>query len=187
MSRARLAAGALVLAALASGCGRAPTPAPTPTSSVVVSDPTPTPTPDPTTGCLSGRYQVTTVTTTTTDGRGQGGDLTADFDGGKFTLTGAGQSPVDVEVSGTKAEALIDGTIRGTYTTDAGSADPQTGAYAITGSDGSAKVSSGFIHRTVTMSEIVQLLAPDGKGTLSCTGDQLTMTSSASRLDLRRP
>jgi len=36
------------------------------------------------------------------------------------------------------------------------------------------------------MSEIATLLTADGKGTLSCTGDQVTMTSSLSRLDLVR-
>ena len=36
------------------------------------------------------------------------------------------------------------------------------------------------------MSEVVSLLTPDGNGTLTCTGDQVTMSSPVSRLDLQR-
>lgn len=131
--------------------------------------------------CLSGRYQVVRLARTSGDGSGEGGDLTATFETGGFVLTGAGQDPVRVTVSGPDAELVVAGSIRGTYT-GAGT----TGTYAIAGTDGSARITAGLLRRTVPMSEVAEVLAPEGGGTLSCTETELTMTSSASRVDLRR-
>ena len=164
--------------ALCGACGTIPTPGPTPTPAVSES---PTPTPSPTNDCLTGRFRVAGFAASGSGDAGRGGDLTATFGQGTFVLTGAGHDPVQVTISGTTAEALVTGSIRGTYTADGGS-----GTYTVPGSDGSADVSAGVLHRTVPMSEVAKILTPEGTGTVSCTGDQATMSSSASRLDLRR-
>ncbi len=163
----------------AAGCSAEPVPEPTaaPASSA---EPAPAPSPS-VADCLSGRYQVVRLARTSGDGSGEGGDLTATFEAGGFVLTGAGQDPVRVTVSGPDAELMVAGSIRGSYT-GAGT----TGTYAIAGTDGSAKITAGLLRRTVPMSEVAEVLAPEGGGTLACTETELTMTSSASRVDLRR-
>lgn len=165
----------------ASGCSADPVPVPEPTATAsATSEPTPTPTPA-VADCLGGRYQVVRLARTSGDGTGEGGDLTATFEAGGFVLTGAGQDPVRVTVSGPDAELVVAGSIRGTYT-----GSGTSGAYAFTGTEGSAKISAGLLRRTVPMTEVAKVLAPDGGGTLACTKTELTMTSSASRVDLRR-
>ena len=171
-----LVAVVLVLAAGA-GCSAEPVPGPTaaPASSA---EPAPPPS---VADCLSGRYQVVRLARTSGDGSGEGGDLTATFEAGGFVLTGAGQDAVRVTVGGPDAELVVAGSIRGSYT-----GVGTTGTYAIAGTDGSAKITAGLLRRTVPMSEVAEVLAPEGGGTLACTETELTMTSSASRVDLRR-
>ncbi|HEY5821752.1 MAG TPA: hypothetical protein VIT20_07240 [Propionibacteriaceae bacterium] len=181
MSRKVLAGLTLVLMGLVGCSGGEPDPADEGATTPGVETPTPTPTPE-VVDCLSGSYRVVRfVGLTSQGGSGEGGDLTAVLGAGGFTLNGGGQSPVKVTVGSQQVDLVVTGSIRGTYTTtDAG------GSYAVTGTEGEAKVSAGILHRTLPMTDVANVLTPDGTGTLTCAGTGVTMTSTSSRLDLER-
>ena len=136
----------------------------------------------PASSCLTGRYRVARFVgagANNTYGTGQGGDVSLSFDDGKYTMTGKGKDPITVTLAGQSAPLVVDGTVKGTYR-GTGEAVTFTRGKAT----GKGTVTAGGAKRTLTMTQISNVLAPSGSGKLACTADQLTITLDDIRLEL---
>ena len=199
-----LAAMTLVLLGGCSGNGGSPTaPPPTPATAAPStsgpatapsSSPVPSSTPTPTAGtasglvpgadCLTGTWRLVRFVglgEQSTYGTGQGGDVTVAFDGGRYTMVGQGQEPIIVNLAGSAAELVIDGTVNGTYT-PAGTEM----SFTVGEATGQGTLAAGGQKQSLPMAQVAQVVAPSGNATLACPSGVLLIALPSVRLELER-
>jgi hypothetical protein len=132
--------------------------------------------------CLSGRYRLVRfvgVGEKGTYGTGQGGDVTVTFDNGTYLLRGAGKNPIKLTLAGQNAGLLVNGTVAGDYQLQGDRA-----SFTVGESTGSATLQVGPVKKSLPISEVANVLAPDGEAGLSCANDALIVTLQDVRLEL---
>jgi hypothetical protein len=188
MKRLFVAVAATLLLALASCSGAAASGPSTPTSPppLAASPNAPNPSASPTASsvqkCLSGRYRLVRfvgVGEKGTYGAGQGGDVTVTFDNGTYLLRGAGKDPIKLTLAGQTAGLLVNGSVGGDYQLQGDRA-----SFTVGKSTGSATLQVGPVKKSLPISEVANVLAPDGEAGLSCANDALIVTLQDVRLEL---
>jgi len=132
--------------------------------------------------CLSGRYRLVRfvgVGEKGTYGTGQGGDVTVTFDNGTYLLRGAGKDPIKLTLAGQTAGLLVNGSVGGDYQLQGDRA-----SFTVGKSTGSATLQVGPAKKSLPISEVANVLAPDGEAGLSCANDALIVTLQDVRLEL---
>jgi hypothetical protein len=132
--------------------------------------------------CLSGRYRLVRfvgVGEKGTYGAGQGGDVTVTFDNGTYLLRGAGKDPIKLTLAGQTAGLLVNGSVGGDYELQGDRA-----SFTVGKSTGSATLQVGPVKKSLPISEVANVLAPDGEAGLSCANDALIVTLQDVRLEL---
>jgi hypothetical protein len=158
--KARLLA-VVTVALLAAGCSSGPSSpgpsaAPTPTTAPSV---VPT-TPAPAAACPDGAYAITGFEgrgESAAAGKGSGGNITADFTSGTFTISSDGSQPVSLDLGAVNAELRFDGKITGTY-----AGDPAALALTTTGAHGDAVVKGFGISRSYPVGGLADQLIGTG-------------------------
>ena len=198
MSRTR---GSLILLAAAPvllvGCSgpAATTSAPPPavTSSATPIDASPTaaatsasPTDDSTTtaGCPAGDYTLQSFDVTGADGslgKGTGGDVSVEFDNGRYEIDFDDDDPISLTIGDATGQLVVDGEIKGTYT---GSGDAIT--FTLGRASGQATLKRDGKSRTLPMSQLAKVTGLSGKGSATCTGDDLTLKVNNGTFELVR-
>lgn len=172
--------------ALLAGCSAAPASAPTPTPPPAISaNPTPVsteatsaaPTTTATTSasCPAGEYRATAFTSA---GLGRIGkvkvtEVDVEFRNGRYTFDFDDDHPVTLSVGARAGKVRIDGEIRGSY-----SGSPDALTFTLDSTTGTAKVKQNGATRSFPMKQVAAVLAPKGKGSAVCNGDDLTLKSS---------
>jgi hypothetical protein len=134
--------------------------------------------------CLNGRYRLVRfvgVGEKGTYGTGQGGDVMVTFDNGTYRLRGPGKEPIKLTLAGQNAGLLVDGTIGGSYQLQGDRA-----TFTVGESSGSATLKVGPAKKTLPISEVANVLAPEGEAGLACADDALIVTLQDVRLELGR-
>jgi len=177
--------------AILAGCSAAPTtttaPATAPASSAepTAASPSGSPADSPGTGpCPAGEYRPTSFTAigaNQAEGKGTVEDAEVTFTDGRYRMEFDPDDLVEVTAGDRTERIAIDGTFRGTYT---GSADDLS--FALTASSGSAKYTANGETRTFTMKQIAAILAPQGKGSAVCSGEQLTLKAGTLTWEMTR-
>lgn len=131
--------------------------------------------------CLSGRYRLVRfvgVGERGTYGTGEGGDVIVTFNNGSYLLRGGGKEPIKLTLAGQTARLLVNGTISGNY-------QPQDdrASFTVGRSTGNATFRVGKVKKSVPMSEVGNVLAPDGDAGLSCANNALIVTLHDIRLE----
>jgi len=132
--------------------------------------------------CLSGRYRLVRfvgVGDKERFGTGEGGDVTITFNEGLYLLRGAGKDPIKLTLAGQTASLLVNGTISGDYQLQGDRA-----TFTVGESSGNATLSVGKVKESVPMSQVGNVLAPDGEAGLSCANNALIVTLRDVRLEL---
>jgi hypothetical protein len=132
--------------------------------------------------CLNGRYRLVRfvgVGEKGTYGTGQGGDVTVTFDNGTYLLRGAGKDPIKLTLAGKTAGLLVNGSVGGDYQLQGDRA-----SFTVGKSTGSATLQVGPVKKSLPISEVANVLAPDGEAGLSCANDALIVTLQDVRLEL---
>ena len=132
--------------------------------------------------CLNGRYRLVRfvgVGEKGTYGTGQGGDVTVTFDNGTYLLRGAGKDPIKLTLGGKTAGLLVNGSVGGDYQLQGDRA-----SFTVGKSTGSATLQVGPVKKSLPISEVANVLAPDGEAGLSCANDALIVTLQDVRLEL---
>ncbi len=132
--------------------------------------------------CLNGRYRLVRfvgVGEKGTYGTGQGGDVTVTFDNGTYLLRGAGKDPIKLTLAGQAAGLLVNGSVGGDYQLQGDKA-----SFTVGKSTGSATLQVGPAKKSLAISEVANVLAPDGEASLSCANDALIVTLQDVRLEL---
>jgi hypothetical protein len=132
--------------------------------------------------CLNGRYRLVRfvgVGEKGTYGTGQGGDVTVTFDNGTYLLRGAGKDPIKLTLAGKTAGLLVNGSVGGDYQLQGDRA-----SFTVGKSTGSATLQVGPVKKSLPISEVANVLAPDGEASLSCANDALIVTLQDVRLEL---
>ena len=132
--------------------------------------------------CLNGRYRLVRfvgVGEKGTYGTGQGGDVTVTFDNGTYLLRGAGKDPIKLTLAGQAAGLLVNGSVGGDYQLQGDKA-----SFTVGKSTGSATLQVGPAKKSLAISEVANVLAPDGEANLSCANDALIVTLQDVRLEL---
>lgn len=172
----------LAVPALAVGCSA--TPAPTPSTSsppAITANPTPVSTeatsapatsPAASTSCPAGEYRATAFTASGL-GKVTVREVDAEFRNGRYTFDFDDDQPVTLTVGKRTEKVRVDGEIRGTYS---GDADALT--FALGTTTGTARVQQKGTTRSFPMRDVAAVLAPQGKGSALCTGDNLTLKSA---------
>jgi hypothetical protein len=140
--------------------------------------------PVPVSQCLSGRYRLVRfvgVGEKGTYGTGEGGDVAVTFDNGSYVLVGAGKDPIRLTLAGHTANMLVNGTISGNYRLDGDKA-----SFTVGESGGSATLQVGKVRKSVPISEVANVLAPDGEAGLACASNALIVTLQDVRLQLAK-
>ena len=189
----------LVLGGCSGGGGATPTSTPTaPASSASAAAPSsaaPTPTGPsspagtssalvPGANCLTGTWRLVRFVglgEQSTYGTGQGGDVTVTFDNGRYNLVGKGRRPITVNLAGTGAHLLIDGTVAGTYQPKG-----STMTFTVGKATGEGTLQAGNQRRTLPMASVAQVIAPRGEATLACPKNVLLVALPTVRLELER-
>ena len=188
MKRLFVAVAATLLLALASCSGAAasgpstPTSAPPQAASPNAPNPSASPPASSVKKCLSGRYRLVRfvgVGEKGTYGTGQGGDVTVTFDNGTYLLRGAGKDPIKLTLAGQTAGLLVNGSVGGDYQLQGDRA-----SFTVGKSTGSATLQVGPVKKSLPISEVANVLAPDGEAGLSCANDALIVTLQDVRLEL---
>jgi hypothetical protein len=138
--------------------------------------------PVPVSQCLSGRYRLVRfvgVGEKGTYGTGEGGDVTVTFDNGSYVLVGAGKDPIKLTLAGHTAKMLVNGTISGNYRLD-----DDRASFTVGQSSGSATLQVGKVKKSVPISEVANVLAPDGEAGLACASNALIATLQDVRLEM---
>jgi hypothetical protein len=136
----------------------------------------------PVSQCLTGRYRLVRfvgVGEKGTYGTGEGGDVTVTFNNGSYVLVGAGSDPIKLSLAGHTANMLVDGTISGDYRLDGDRA-----RFTVGQSSGSATLQVGKVKKSVPISDVANVLAPDGEASLACASNALIVTLQDVRLEL---
>ena len=189
MKRLFVALAAILLLALAGCSGESaasgpstPTAPASPAASPDASSPNPATSASAVSKCLSGRYRLVRfvgVGEKGTYGTGQGGDVTVTFDNGTYLLRGAGKNPIKLTLAGQNAGLLVNGTVAGDYQLKGDRA-----SFTVGESTGSATLQVGPVKKSLPISEVANVLAPDGEAGLSCANDALIVTLQDVRLEL---
>ncbi len=189
MKRLFVAVAATLLLVLAGCSGQSaasgpssPTSEPTQEASPDASSPSASTSASPVTDCLSGRYRLVRfvgVGEKGTYGTGQGGDVTVTFDNGSYQLRGAGKNPIKLTLAGQNAGLLVNGTVGGDYQLQGDHA-----TFTVGESTGSATLQVGPVKKSLPISEVANVLAPDGEASLACANDALIVTLQDVRLEL---
>jgi hypothetical protein len=189
MKRLFVALAAILLLALAGCYGESaasgpstPTAPPSQAASPDASSPNPATSASAVSKCLSGRYRLVRfvgVGEKGTYGTGQGGDVTVTFDNGTYLLRGAGKDPIKLTLAGHNAGLLVKGTVGGDYQLQGDRA-----SFTIGESAGSATLQVGPVKKSVPISQVANVLAPDGEAGLACADDALIVTLQDVRLEL---
>jgi hypothetical protein len=132
--------------------------------------------------CLNGRYRLVRFVGAGekgTYGTGQGGDVTVTFDNGTYLLRGAGKDPIKLTLAGKTAGLLVNGSVGGDYQLQGDRA-----SFTVGKSTGSATLQVGPVKKSLPISEVANVLAPDGEAGLSCANDALIVTLQDVRLEL---
>jgi hypothetical protein len=159
--KARLVTAAAVVL-LAAGCSSAsssssPTPSAAPTPAATSSAPA---APASGAACPDGSYLITAFEgrgQASAAGKGSGGDITADFTSGTFTIASDGSAPVKVDLGISNAELRFNGEIKGEYR-----GDPSALRLTTTGAHGDASIKGFGITRNFSVGGIADQLV--GKG-----------------------
>ena len=136
----------------------------------------------PVSECLNGTYRLIRfvgVGEKGTYGTGQGGDVTVTFNKGSYVLRGAGKEPIKLTLAGQTAGLLVNGAVGGDYRLDGDKA-----SFTVGQSTGSATLQVGRVKKSVSISEVANVLAPDGEATLACASNALIVTLQDVRLEL---
>lgn len=161
------------VALLAAGCSSgasSPTPSPTPppaaTSSAAPSAPA---------TCPDGSYLITGFEgrgNASAAGKGTGGNITADFTGGTYSIASDGTGPVKLAIGPVSAEMRFNGQITGTY-----AGDPSALQLTTTGAHGDATVkgfgvshsysAGGLANQLIGSSATAQVTCDDAAGTMT--------------------
>lgn len=160
---------ATMIVLLAAGCSSgssSPAPAPTPPADPSSAATSAAPCPD-------GAYLVTALEgrgDASAAGKGSGGNITADFTSGKFTMSSDGSRPVKLDLGPVNAEMRFDGEITGTYEGDLSAlALKTTGAHgdvAIKGFGVSRSYSAGGLaNQLIGQGATAQVTCDDAAGT----------------------
>ena len=149
---------------LAAGCSSGATaPTPTPTSATTTSA---APSASPA-ACPDGSYLITGFEgrgNASAAGKGTGGNITADFTDGKYTIASDGTDPVKLDLGVTSAEMRFNGEIAGTYT-----GDPAALRLTTTGAHGDAVVKGFGISRSFSAGGLAnQLIGQDATAQVTC-------------------
>ena len=186
MKRLFVAVAATLLLASAGCSGAAASGPSTPTSAPPPSPNAPNPSASPPASsvkkCLSGRYRLVRfvgVGEKGTYGTGQGGDVTVTFDNGTYLLRGAGKDPIKLTLGGQTAGLLVNGSVGGDYQLQGDRA-----SFTVGKSTGSATLQVGPVKKSLPISEVANVLAPDGEAGLSCANDALIVSLQDVRLEL---
>ena len=188
MKRLFVAVAATLLLASAGCSGAAasgpstPTSAPPQAASPNAPNPSASPPASSVKKCLSGRYRLVRfvgVGEKGTYGTGQGGDVTVTFDNGTYLLRGAGKDPIKLMLAGQTAGLLVNGSVGGDYQLQGDRA-----SFTVGKSTGSATLQVGPVKKSLPISEVANVLAPDGEAGLSCANDALIVTLQDVRLEL---
>jgi hypothetical protein len=135
----------------------------------------------PVSQCLSGSYRLIRfvgVGERGAYGTGEGGDVTVTFNNGSYLLRGAGKEPIKLTLAGQSARLLVNGTISGDYQLQGDRA-----SFTVGQSSGNATFRVGKVKKSVPMSEVGNVLAPDGDAGLSCANNALIVTLDDIRLE----
>ena len=187
MKRLFVAVAATLLLALAGCSGAAASGPSTPTSAPPEAASPDAPNPSASASvsvqeCLNGRYRLgrfVGVGEKGTYGTGQGGDVTVTFDNGTYLLRGAGKDPIKLTLAGKTAALLVSGSVGGDYQLQGDRA-----SFTVGKSTGSATLQVGPVKKSLPISEVANVLAPDGEAGLSCANDALIVTLQDVRLEL---
>ncbi len=192
MMRTRVAAMA-ALSLILVGCSADPPPAPAPvgssapaSSAPASAEPSAESTSGPVPDCLDGRYLIKSFKAVGTDqstATGKGGDLTLSFDDGAFALASNGKDAVSITVAGDTGQLILDGKIVGSYV-PAGGAKVK---FTLGKSTGTAKLRSpAGKEEPISVTQVGQVLAPNGEATATCDGDKLTLKTERLTLSLQK-
>ena len=196
MKRTRVAAMA-ALSLILVGCSADPPPAPAPvgssapaSSAPASAEPSTEPRAESTSGpvpnCLDGRFLIKSFEAVGTDqstASGKGGDLTLNFDDGAFALQSKGKDAVSITVAGDTGQLILDGKIVGSYV-PAGGAKVK---FTLGKSTGTAKLRSpAGKEEPISVTQVGQVLAPNGEATATCDGDKLTLKTERLTLSLQK-
>lgn len=144
---------------------------PTPVSTAATSAPATTP-PTASASCPAGEYKATSFVATalSATSRVKVTDIDAEFRNGQYTFDFDDDHPVNLTVGKSTQKVRIDGEIRGSYS---GDADALTFTRGTT--SGTAKIKQNGATRSFPMREVAEILAPQGKGSAVCKGNELTL------------
>lgn len=135
--------------------------------------------------CLTGRYALVRFVAVggSTYGTGQGGDVTATFDDGRYVLRGAGRRPMSVTVGGQTGNLTVDGEAKGTWTRKGAVA-----SFTPTSDTGGGTLDDGRGGKAakLTMQQVDGVIGLAGDGQVACTAQAMTITLAAIRLELAR-
>lgn len=184
-----LAAGLSLLAACtASPSATAPAtsagPAITAPAAPSSASPTATTTTDAAAACPSGEYTMTSFAATGTNGalgKGKGGDVSAEFENGRYDIDFDDDEPIALTLDDDTGELLVDGSIEGTYT---GTGENLT--FTRGRVEGTAKLRHQGESRSLSIEQIAKVLGLSGKGSATCAGDNLTLTVGKTTVELVR-
>lgn len=183
----------LAVPALLAGCSATPAPTatpsnppaitanPTPVSTEATSAPADSPAPA---ACPSGEYRATGFTATgadSTTGKGILKEVDVTFRDGRYVFEFDEDDPITLTINKQSGRVRIDGEVRGSYT---GTADDLT--FTLGDTAGTARLTQGGKTRTVPMTQVAAVLAPQGKGSAVCTGNGLTLTTGSVTWELVR-
>jgi hypothetical protein len=184
MKRLFVAVLTTLLLALAGCSGNSAASAPTssaPPASAAPATASPSASAESVSQCLRGSYRLIRfvgVEERGTYGTGEGGDVTVTFNNGSYLLRGAGKEPIKLTLAGQTARLLVNGTISGDYQLQGDRA-----SFTVGQSTGSATLRVGKAKKSVPMSEVGNVLAPDGDAGLSCANNALIVTLHDIRLE----
>jgi hypothetical protein len=150
---------------LAAGCSSgpaSPTPSPEPTPSVAASS-----TPASAGPCPDGAYTITSFEgrgETASAGKGTGGNITADFTSGTFTIASDGSDPVTLDLGPSNAELRFNGEIKGEYR-----GDPAALRLSTTGAHGDVSIKGFGFTRNFSVGGLAnQLIGKSATAQVTC-------------------
>lgn len=112
-------------------------------------------------------------------GEGTGGDVSVEFDNGRYEVDFDADDPITLTAGGGSGQLILDGEIKGTYT---GSGDSMT--FKLGTSNGTARLKGEGTSRTIKMSEAAKVIGLNGKGSATCSGDNLTLKVAKATFEL---
>lgn len=121
---------------------------------------------------LPGEYKATSFVATalSATSRVKVTDIDAEFRNGQYTFDFDDDHPVNLTVGKSTQKVRIDGEIRGSYSGDADALTFTRGS-----TSGTAKIKQNGATRSFPMREVAEILAPQGKGSAVCNGNELTL------------